>query len=69
MDAALILDLVGNGLAVALLPAGVVPEPAELSTVPVVDGPQRTEYLMWNDFNPTPAATAFLAELDDAAPE
>lgn len=63
MDAALILDLVGNGLAVALLPAGVVPEPAELSTVPVVDGPQRTEYLMWNDFNPTPAATAFLAEL------
>ncbi|GAA1208166.1 LysR family transcriptional regulator [Prauserella alba] len=63
-DAALILDLVGNGLAVALLPTGVVPERPDLSTVPVVDGPRRTEYLMWSDFNPTPAATAFLAELE-----
>lgn len=63
-DAALILDLVGNGLAVALLPTGVVPERPDLSTVSVVDGPRRTEYLMWSDFNPTPAATAFLAELE-----
>lgn len=57
----LIADLVRQGLAVALLPARVTADDAPgIVAVPVADGPSRTEYLAWNDFNPSPAAQAFL---------
>jgi DNA-binding transcriptional LysR family regulator len=60
VDALLILDLVRAGLAVALLPARFVTGEAGVVTVPVTDGPTRVEHLVWNDFNPSPAARAFL---------
>ena len=60
MSADLILDLVRHGLATALLTPGVVPVAADLRTIAVVDGPTRVECLAWRDFNPSPAARAFL---------
>ena len=63
MDPSLILQLVARGLAVALLPPGVVGDLRGVATVPVQDGPCRVEYLVWGDFNPTPAARAFLATM------
>lgn len=60
----LILALVGQGLAVSLLPPAVVPgDSADVRTIPVTAAPTRVEYLAWSDFNPTPAATAFLDTL------
>lgn len=64
----LTVDLVEHGLAVALLPPASVPARPGLVTVPVTDGPTRVEYLAWSDFNPTPAATAFLHGLRPHAP-
>ncbi len=65
MGTELMLDLVEQGLAVALLAPAVVPPGRKLVTVPVADGPTRIEYLAWSDFNPSPAALAFLEILDD----
>lgn len=58
-----VLGLVEAGLAVALLSPGTVPERSGLRTLPVADGPERAEYLAWSDFNPRPAALAFLRTL------
>lgn len=58
-----VLGLVEAGLAVALLSPGTVPVRPGLRTLPVIDGPERVEYLAWSDFNPSPAATAFLRTL------
>lgn len=64
----MMLDLVAQGLGIALLAPAVVPKGRGLVTVPVTDGPKRVEYLAWSEFNPSPAATAFieaaLASLD-----
>ncbi|WP_127480221.1 LysR family transcriptional regulator [Nocardioides pantholopis] len=59
----LMLRLVARGLAVAFLPEPVAAAAAGTRTVPVADGPRRVEYLVWSEFNPTPAARAFLAAL------
>ena len=59
----LMLDLVRNGLAVALLSPAVLPGDTRLAAVPVTDGPTRVEYLAWSDFNPSPATLAFLEVL------
>lgn len=57
----LILDLVRQGLVVALLSPAVIPSDSDdLRTIPVTAGPTRIEYLAWSKFNPTPAAKAFL---------
>ena len=61
MSTPFMLDLVARGLAVALLPAGIVPPREELRTIAVQDGPQRVEYLAWSAFNPSPATTAFIS--------
>lgn len=61
--AELILGLVREGLAITLLPAALVPTAAPLRSVPVVDGPTRVQYLAWSDFNPSPAARAFVAHV------
>lgn len=61
MGTDLMLGLVRHGLATALLTPGVVPKDSGLRTVAVIDGPTRAEYLAWSAFNPSPAATAFLA--------
>lgn len=60
MSTDVMLDLVAQNLAVALLAPGVVADSRELSVVPIADGPTRIEYLAWSEFNPSPAALAFL---------
>ncbi|MGO1908636.1 MAG: LysR substrate-binding domain-containing protein [Brevibacterium linens] len=60
MSTDVILDLVAQDLAVALLPPAVVSPDLQVSIVPVTAGPTRIEYLAWGDFNPSPAATAFV---------
>ena len=58
----MMLDLVGQGLCIALLAPAVVPDGRELVTVPVTDGPKRVEYFAWSEFNPSPAASVFVEE-------
>lgn len=55
-----IVSIVRAGLAIALLPPGVAPDDPDLVTVAVDDGPTRVEYLAWGEFNPSPAARAFV---------
>lgn len=55
----LIGALVTAGLAVALLPAPFAPTQGA-RTLAVLDGPHRTEFLIWNRFQPSPAAKAAL---------
>ena len=66
MGTDLLFDLVRQDLAVTLISADVVGPRSGLVTIPVTDGPTRTQYLAWSDFNPTPAACAFLAVLEVA---
>ena len=65
----LLLGLVRHNLAIMLLPSRYAPVDPCLDTIPVTDGPTRSEYLAWSDFNPSPAAHAFLATVqsDDGA--
>jgi DNA-binding transcriptional LysR family regulator len=56
----LIIGLIRQNLAVALLPSRFVAGIPDVVTLPVTNGPARVEYLAWSDFNPTPAAVAFL---------
>lgn len=57
--------LVRSGLGIALLPSAVAPAgDVALALVPVRGGPVRAEHLAWSDFNPSPAATAFLEVVD-----
>lgn len=56
----MMLDLIAQGLGIALLAPAVVPDGRGLVTVPVTDGPRRVEYLAWSEFNPSPAASAFV---------
>ena len=60
MSTDLIIDLVAQGLAIGMLPAAAVEKRPGLHLVEVRDGPSRTEYIAWSDFNPSPAAQAFL---------
>lgn len=60
MTTDLIVDLVAQGLAVGMLPAAAVEKRPGLHLIEVRDGPSRTEYIAWSDFNPSPAAQAFL---------
>lgn len=66
--AGVMLDLVAEGLAVALLAPGAVPASATVvSTVKVVDGPRRTEYVAWDLGSPRRVARALLTALDREA--
>lgn len=61
-----LVALVRAGLGIALLPSAVAPAgDAAIALVAVRGGPARAEHLVWSDFNPSPAATAFLAVVDD----
>jgi transcriptional regulator, LysR family len=64
METALVLSLVRHGLAIALLSPAVVPDNDTIRAIPVTDGPVRVEYLAWSEFNPSPAALAFLDVVD-----
>ncbi|KNB51061.1 LysR family transcriptional regulator [Streptomyces caatingaensis] len=56
--------MVRHGLGIALLPAAFAADLHGLRSVPVTDGPERVERLIWSRFTPSPAASAFLALLD-----
>ena len=62
----LMIDLVRQNLAVVLLPSRYAPRAGDLVIVPITGGPTRAEYLAWSDFNPSPAARAFLEVLEQA---
>lgn len=64
MAADLMVRIVRQGLAVALLPSTFAPSLRGLTAVPVADGPGRVEHLVWGDFNPSPATLAFLDVLE-----
>lgn len=68
MSTNLIIDLIRQGLAIALLTPAFVPVDPHVVTVPVADGPIRVEYLAWSSFNPSPATNAFLTLLQDRSP-
>ncbi|HIW90313.1 MAG TPA: LysR family transcriptional regulator [Candidatus Corynebacterium avicola] len=64
------VDLVRQGLAVALLAQSVVDQgdtAADIVTVPVTNGPERVIYLAWSSFNPSPSALALLGILQASA--
>lgn len=56
----LMLGLVHQALAVTLLTPAVLPTSADVRTVALSDGPTRVQLLAWSDFNPSPAARAFV---------
>ena len=64
MDMGIIVELVRHGLVVALLSPALVSGVRGLATVELVDGPGRIEYLAWSEFNPSPAALAFLRTVE-----
>ncbi|MFT4087815.1 MAG: LysR family transcriptional regulator [Gordonia sp. (in: high G+C Gram-positive bacteria)] len=68
MDTGLIFGIVRRNLGVTLQSPSVVPDGPELRAIPVADGPVRVEHLAWNDFNPSPAALAFVDLVVPAAP-
>ena len=67
LDLGLIRDLVRHGLVIALLPEALAATAPGLATVALTDGPARAEYVAWSDFNPAPAALAFLDYLAESA--
>lgn len=56
----LMLGLVENNLAVAMLPPDLVRPGSPLRTVALSGGPSRRQYLAWGNFNPSPATLAFV---------
>ncbi len=68
MSTGLTLELVRQGLGVALLPPNTIRSEPSIREIPITDGPARVEYLAWSEFNPSPAARAFRSVLDRAAP-
>lgn len=60
MSTDLILGLVRHNLAITLLAPSVIPDESGLHKIPLISGPTRIQYLAWSDFNPSPAARAFL---------
>lgn len=66
MSVEFMLALVERGLGICLLPAGAVARHPGVRALPVVDGPVRVECLAWDDFNPSPAARAFIEQVTKA---
>lgn len=64
----LMIGLVRRNLAITLLPSRFATGQPGLVTIPIVDGPTRTEYLAWSSLNPSPAARAFLTGAVDQPP-
>ncbi|MBG0569045.1 LysR family transcriptional regulator [Actinoplanes aureus] len=56
--------LVEQGLAVAMLPSAYAPQLTGVTTIEVTDAPERVEYVIWNRYDRTPAANAFLTLLE-----
>lgn len=60
----LLLGLVREGLAVAMLPEPLVAGADGVTALQVTRGPARVQHLAWSDLNPSPAALAFLDLVD-----
>lgn len=67
VDTSFMLEIVRQGLAVALLSREAVPADVDVVVLEVADGPSRIQYLAWSDFNPGPAATALVGMMTDTA--
>ncbi|MBM9468889.1 LysR family transcriptional regulator [Nakamurella leprariae] len=65
MAIGLTIDLIRQNLAIALLPSRYAPHNPSLARLSIADGPSRVEYLAWSNFNPSPAAQAFLSIIND----
>lgn len=65
-DAGFMTRLIQQNLGIALLPSRYTRHLTGVVTVPVTDAPTRSEHIIWSRSTRTPAATAFLAELDIA---
>ncbi|MBF6175697.1 LysR family transcriptional regulator [Nocardia blacklockiae] len=52
--------LIQHNLCIAMLASTYAPQLPGLTTVDITDGPERVEYLIWNEPRLTPAANAFL---------
>ncbi|HEX5532698.1 MAG TPA: LysR family transcriptional regulator [Actinomycetales bacterium] len=65
-SADLMLRIVAQGLAVALLPAPIAAAASGIQSVPITQGPVRVEHLVWGHFNPTPATRAFLQSVQES---
>ncbi|MDQ4055104.1 MAG: LysR family transcriptional regulator [Actinomycetota bacterium] len=63
-DAHLMARLIREGLGIGMLASTFVPQLPDLVTIPIVGAPTRVEHLVWSRFGPSPAATAFLEQLD-----
>lgn len=64
IDVHLMARLVREHLGIALLPSAFVPQLLDLTAVKVTDAPRRSEHLIWSRQGPSPAAAAFLRQLD-----
>ncbi|MBQ0868685.1 MULTISPECIES: LysR family transcriptional regulator [Streptomyces] len=64
-----LVGLVRNGMGITLLPSAFVSQLSGVRVLPVRDGPQREERLVWSATRLTPAGTAFLRELGVTAEE
>lgn len=63
-DVHLMAALIRQRLGVALLPAAYATSLAGVATVAVDGAPARAEHLVWSRIGPSPAAAAFLDQLD-----
>lgn len=61
-----LLGLVREGLAVCLLSPEAVTDSSGISVIAVHGGPERTQYLVWSRFNPSPAARAFVDFVEES---
>ena len=60
-----LLGLVREGLAVCLLSPEAISDTAGVTAIAVKGGPERTQYLVWSRFNPSPAARAFVGFVEE----
>jgi DNA-binding transcriptional LysR family regulator len=63
-DAHLMARLIQQRLGIGMLASTFAPQLPQLVAVPVADGPRRTEHLIWSRQGASPAAAAFLAQLN-----
>lgn len=63
-DAHLMARLIEQRLGIGMLASTFAPQLPQLVAVPVAGGPRRTEHLIWSRQGASPAAAAFLAQLN-----
>lgn len=67
MTAEMIVSIVRAGLALAFLPPAIAAADPLIHVANIDDGPARVEYLAWSEFNPSPAALAFVELVVESA--